>query len=142
VNTNRNNAQESLEIIHQAEISVQRHSLDNGVYLIGWGIIIALALTTFDIFPPQIASAVMTGILFLGSILTVLYARQVKVQIRYPKFVPVMALSMGIYYPIILLGGIALFRHTPHLFLWIASLTAAPLVIAGILRWRHVRKGA
>lgn len=136
----RDEARQHLEIIGHAQRRAVRHSINNGVVLILWGGLIALGLSLFDHFSGPVATGLWGALAVVGTVITARYGARLPVRARRwggPMFWT-MLVVMAIYYPILLLGGIALFpQRTPWLFTAVGLLTALPLVVVGALLWRR-----
>src|SRR5258706_5617894 len=108
-------AAEALKVIEQAQQVVSRHSHNNGVIPLVWGIVILLALPMYDILPPPIASIAFFIIVGLTAFWNVMYAMRIPVQPWKWKYKgPFLFLWWGLYYAIVLIGGVSGLRWPFH----------------------------
>ncbi len=134
-------ALERLRLVQQAQARVERHSVNNGVTLLLWGGLIIIGLALFDLFSGPVAGGLWGAIAALGAVVTARYAARQPVQPRRTKGLVVLLVTLLVYYPIILIGGIRLFpQHPPLLFTTIGVLTALPLLIAGGRLWVRAQR--
>ncbi len=139
-------AAESLKLIEQAQQVVSRHSHNNGVIPLVWGIVILLALPMYDILPPPIASIAFFIIVGLTAFWNVMYAMRIPVQPWKWKYKgPFLFLWWGLYYAIVLIGGVSglqwLFHgKPPFMFTIIAVVAAAPLLYIGWRLWQEAHR--
>src|SRR5690242_3891153 len=131
-------AQDSLDAIGQAQTSARRHSTDNGVFYLAWGVGIIVGLALFDIFSGPVATGIWAAIAASLTVWTAAYMRRQPVRVRsFNHFI-----WWGFYYAAILVGGILLFPSRPTgLFTIIGVLAAAPVLLIG-LRKRFGPRGA
>jgi hypothetical protein len=132
-------AQQHLRIVQQAQARAEHHSVNNGVVLMLWGVLIIFGLALFDLFSGPVATGLWAALAALGTIATGRYASRLPVQPQRTKGMVVLLVTLVIYYPIMLIGGILLFGHKPFLFTTIGVLTALPLLIAGGRLWVRSR---
>ena len=129
-------AQEQLRVVQAAQAQAERHSINNGVVLLLWGGLIIVGLALFDVFAGPVAGGLWAGIAAIGAGVTGSYASRLPVMPRKTKGLTVLLITLLIYYPIILFGGIFLFpQRPPLLFTTIGVLTALPLLITGGRLW-------
>ncbi len=139
-------AAESLKVIEQAQQVVSRHSHNNGVIPLVWGIVVLFALPLYDLLSSSIASIVFCIIVSLTVIWNVLYALRIPIQPRQWKYKgPFLFLWWGIYYVVVLIGGIyglQWFFHgrPPFMFTTIAFFAAAPLLYVGLRLWWQAQR--
>ncbi len=134
-------AREQLQIVQQAQRATQRNSIENGVLLIVWGILIAIGLALFDVFSGPVATGIWVALAALGTVGTARYAARFRVVPRRPRTPWFLLVILALYYPVVLIGGITLFPHHPRfLFTAIGLLTALPLILAGLWQWRRTQE--
>jgi hypothetical protein len=139
-------AANSLKLIDQAEQVAARHSHNNGVIQLAWGVVVLFALPLYDLLPSAVASSVFFIIVILVAVWTILYARRILIQPRKWRYSgPFLFLWWGIYYAVVLVGGIYglqwLFHgRPPFMFTAIAIVAAAPLLYVGLRLWRQAHR--
>ncbi len=72
-------AAESLKVIEQAQQVVSRHSHNNGVIPLVWGIVVLFALPLYDLLSSSIASIVFCIIVSMTVFWNVLYALRIPI---------------------------------------------------------------
>ncbi len=137
----RHEAEEQLRLVQRAQKAAERNSIENGVVLIIWGILIAVGLALFDVFSGPVATGVWAALAVVGTLVMVRYASRFRVLPRRLRSPWIFLAILCLYYPAILVGGILLFPSHPHfLFTTIGLLTALPLVVVGIVQRQRTRE--
>src|SRR5262249_39599230 len=122
-------ARESLDSIAQAESVAKRHSTDNGVFYLVWGVGIVLGLALFDVFSGELATALWVVVAVMLTLWTTLYMRRQPVRVKFFNHF----IWWGFYYAAVLIAGIRLFPTRPFgLFSAIGLIAAAPILLIGL----------
>ena len=140
--TNTQQARESLQVISQAEAAARLNSPNNGTVPLVWGSVILVCMVSYDLVPPIFALAVTVAGAFAASRWSCSYQRCLPVKpLKVDK--PRMFSVWGLYHGAVLMGGIALGTHfwhapmRPGAFTLIGLLDAAPLLLIG---WTQRRR--
>ena len=137
----REQAARTLEMIDASRGRVERRSLSNGVIPLAWGAFVLLALPLFDFLPSPVAVALFTAAAAALSVWTAFYVQRLPVQPLRAGRAAYVALFVGwgMYYAVVLLGGVLLLGgRLAYPLTLIAPLAAVPLLLAG---WRQFRRG-
>jgi hypothetical protein len=139
-------AAHSLKLIEQAEQVAARHSHNNGIIQLAWGFVILIALPLYDLLPSPLSSIVFVVIVLLAVSWSIFYAWRIPIQPRKWKYSgPFLFLWWGLYYALVLFGGIyglqwLLHGRPPFMFTAIAIVAAAPLLYVGWRLWRQAHR--
>ena len=135
-------ARESLRAISRAESAARLNSPNNGTVPLVWGVVVLACLIVYDLFPTLIAPAVNVVVALAASAWTMSYQRRLPVRpLKMEK--PWLFGVWGLYHGVVLMGGIALGTHfwhahmLPGAFTLIGLLDSAPLFHVG---WTQRRR--
>lgn len=139
-----------LREIERARLATARHSVDNGVVLMVWGLTFLLDMVAFDLSRPT-GSPLAAVIFMLGFNGAVLwwrwrYTRRQPVRLRQIVTNRVIFLWSWYYVALIGLGvggwAIVIGRFPPLWFTLLGALGALPLLAHGARLWRRARAGS
>ena len=135
-------ARESLRAISRAESAARLNSPNNGTVPLVWGVVVLACLIVYDLIPTLIAPAVNVAVALAASAWTMSYQRRLPVRpLKMEK--PWLFGVWGLYHGVVLMGGIALGTHfwhahmLPGAFTLIGLLDSAPLFYVG---WTQRRR--
>ena len=135
-------ARESLRAISRAESAARLNSPNNGTVPLVWGVVVLACLIVYDLIPTLIAPAVNVVVALAASAWTMSYQRRLPVRpLKMEK--PWLFGVWGLYHGVVLMGGIALGTHfwhahmLPGAFTLIGLLDSAPLFHVG---WTQRRR--
>ena len=135
-------ARESLRAISRAESAARLNSPNNGAVPLVWGVVVLACLIVYDLIPTLIAPAVNVVVALAASAWTMSYQRRLPVRpLKMEK--PWLFGVWGLYHGVVLMGGIALGTHfwhahmLPGAFTLIGLLDSAPLFYVG---WTQRRR--
>ncbi len=143
--TETQQARESLRVISQAESVARLNGPNNGTVPLVWGVVVLVSLIVYDLVPTLVAPAFNVAAALAASAWTMSYQRRLPVKpLKFER--PLLFGVWGIYHAAVLMGGIALgthFWHTNHAwpgtFTLIGVLDAAPLLYVGWSQRRQAR---
>lgn len=137
-------AQRDLNLIGDAGRRVRRHSpVSNGLPLLVVGLEVLLCLPLFDFIAPPVAAGILAVVTVLVAGWSAWYAHT-RATVQPPRadarrFVFLM-LGWGLYYVVLLIGGITLLQgRLLYVATLLAPFAAAPLLIGGWLLHRRSR---
>ena len=138
-------ARQALAAIGSAQRAVRRQSsTNNGVIPLVWGGVVLLSLPLFNLIAPPVAGAIVAAAAATAGGWTGWYAqrhsaiRPTRADTR--RYVVLVA-GWGIYYALVLFGGIALLTgRMPYPMLLLAPLAALPLLVGGVVMLRQARR--
>ena len=135
-------ARESLRAISRAESAARLNSPNNGTVPLVWGVVVLACLIVYDLIPTLIAPAINVAVALAASAWTMSYQRRLPVRpLKMEK--PWLFGVWGLYHGVVLMGGIALGTHfwhahmLPGAFTLIGLLDSAPLFYVG---WTQRRR--
>ena len=135
-------ARESLRAISRAESAARLNSPNNGTVPLVWGVVVLACLIVYDLIPTLIAPTVNVVVALAASAWTMSYQRRLPVKpLKMEK--PWLFGVWGLYHGVVLMGGIALGTHfwhahmLPGAFTLIGLLDSAPLFYVG---WTQRRR--
>ena len=135
-------ARESLRAISRAESAARLNSPNNGTVPLVWGVVVLACLIVYDLIPTLIAPAVNVAVALAASAWTMSYQHRLPVRpLKMEK--PWLFGVWGLYHGVVLMGGIALGTHfwhahmLPGAFTLIGLLDSAPLFYVG---WTQRRR--
>ena len=149
--TETQQARESLRVISRAEAAARMNGPNNGTVPLVWGAVVLVGLTVYDLVPALIASALVAALAASAFDLVAAVAASAWTM-SYQRRLPVKPLKMekpwlfgvwGLYHGVVLMGGIALGTHfwhahmLPGAFTLIGLLDSAPLFYVG---WTQRRR--
>lgn len=141
----REQARQALATVGSAQRRVRRQSsTNNGVIPLVWGVVILLLLLLFTIVAPPLAAALFGAGAALTAVWTAWYAqrhRAVQVTRADARQYVALIVGWGVYYALVLFGGISLLSgRMGQPMLLIAPLAALPLLIGGAVMLRQARR--
>ena len=135
-------ARESLRAISRAESAARLNSPNNGTVPLVWGVVVLACLIVYDLIPTLIAPTINVVVALAASAWTMSYQRRLPVKpLKMEK--PWLFGVWGLYHGVVLMGGIALGTHfwhahmLPGAFTLIGLLDSAPLFYVG---WTQRRR--
>lgn len=152
--TETQQARESLRVISRAEAAARMNGPNNGTVPLVWGAVVLVGLTVYDLVPALIASALVAALAASAFDLVAAVAASAWTM-SYQRHLPVKPLKVekpwlfgawSFYHLAVLMGGIALgtdFWHTDHArpgtATLIGLLDSAPLLYVGWSQRRQAR---
>jgi len=140
--TETQQARESLRVISQAESVARLNGPNNGTVPLVWGVVVLVSLIVYDLVPTLVAPAFNVAAALAASAWTMSYQRRLPVKpLKMEK--PWLFGVWGLYHGVVLMGGIALGTHfwhahmLPGAFTLIGLLDSAPLFYVG---WTQRRR--
>lgn len=144
--TDADSAARALRSAQIAEARVRRHSVNSGLVPLGWGLIVLVGLSLYEFFPPLAASAGVGVLAACGGVVTARYARRfcfAGVQPSRAAIREYLLLMTGwtVYYvAVLLVATLVVAPRVRHVWLPLALLAAAPLLIGGGMMWRKASR--
>jgi len=143
--TETQQARESLRVISQAEAAARMNGPNNGTVPLVWGAVVLVSLIVYDLVPTLVAPAFNVAAALAALVWNIRYQRRLPVRpLKVEK--PWLFGAWSIYHVVVLMGGIALgtdFWHASHArpgtATLIGLLDSAPLLYVGWSQRRQAR---